>query len=246
MKEGVLGSVLAWFASHLVAFGFIGFAAVAVVFRQPLFGLERGLAGTALPDVEVSAPVPSEKKTEASGAKQAEPVMRDDADVVDEPAVNRPAGPVAGTGPLPVFRPMDATGQQATPNSETDLSGPSAAKPVFRDPDRQTADAVDSPRARFEALLREAREAVKADEPKQAESLYLRCLDMDPGNPVPFAELGDLYRSMGHTQEALDAYYEAGVRFEQLGAARQLADIRAILAKAGDPRIRKLSVPRPE
>lgn len=265
MKEGVLGSVLAWFASHLVAIGFIAFAVIAVVFRQPLFAPESGLAGPASPDFEVSGPAPSNKETEASATKEAEPVVRDNPGVATHasgtrqaeptmhdnpgeayaPAVGLPAGPVAGTDRLPVFRPMDATGQGATPKSETDLAEPTAAKPVFRDPDRQPVDPVESPRARFEAMLRQAREAVKADEPKQAESLYLRCLDMDPGNPVPFAELGDLYRSMGQTQEALDAYYEAGVRFERLGAARQLADIRAILAKAGDARIRKLSVPRP-
>jgi hypothetical protein len=156
---------------------------------------------------------------------------------------------VSGGVSSPVFRPMDGSKENTAdlaPKKPGEATPADAPKPVFRDPDLQPVDPAMSPRAHFEALLRQARAAVHADKPEQAESLYLRCLEMSPENPIVFAELGDLYRSTGRTQDALDAYYEAGVRFGSRGDERQLAQIRAILAKAGDSRIRKLPVPRPD
>jgi hypothetical protein len=241
--------MLGWFASHLVAIGFIVFAGIAVVFRGPLFDTAAISESQGTSDARVVESVPRDEKTpevEHNSAKAASHVDRPESDSVARDALSEN---VSGNVSTPVFRPTDAT-KQNTADVASKNPGKAtpevSVKPVFRDPDLQPAEPAMSPRAHFEALLRQARAAVKADKPEQAESLYLRCLKMSPENPVVFAELGDLYRSTGRTQDALDAYYEAGVRFGSRGAERQLAQIRAILAKAGDSRIRKLPVPRPD
>lgn len=249
MRVGVLGSMLGWFASHLVAIGFIVFAGIAVVFRGSLFdtaGISQSQGTSEVPVVESVPRDEQAPETEHNSLNAASHVDRPESDSVASDALSEN---VSGGVSSPVFRPMNATKQNTADlasKSPGEATQEDSVEPVFRDPDLQPAEPVMSPRAHFEALLRQARAAVQADKPEQAESLYLRCLKMSPENPVVFAELGDLYRSTGRAQDALDAYYEAGVRFGNRGDERQLAQIRAILAKAGDSRIRKLPVPRPD
>ncbi|BAN68810.1 hypothetical protein [endosymbiont of unidentified scaly snail isolate Monju] len=99
----------------------------------------------------------------------------------------------------------------------------------------------DENRLPADALLKRARNAFWDGQPQKAEVLYLRYLQMRPDDVNGFGELGNLYQSMGRTRDALDAYYEAGVRLRAEGDRKQLARIVEWLEKASDPRARELS-----
>jgi tetratricopeptide (TPR) repeat protein len=95
-------------------------------------------------------------------------------------------------------------------------------------------------KAQLDRLLQAARSAFWKGSLERAESLYLRYLSMNPENANVFGELGNLYQSMGRSRDALDAYFEAGVRFRGQGDREQLQQIVEMLRDAQDPRFESL------
>jgi len=215
-----LSALLDWLLTHLVALTLLGFLALAVFARGPLFGLHPPLWPAGQARGEVAAPQP------------------------DEPLAPEPAAPPAASEPAAVqpqeeavFRPIESSGHEQfvpVPGPETAGNGTDAARPL-PEPALLEDDPVD-----VNGLLHEARKAFWNGALEQAESLYLRYLALRPGDANSFGELGNLYQSMGRPQDALDAYFEAGVRFKSLGDTEQLAQILELLRETGDPRARQL------
>ena len=227
MREGILSHMLGWLLSHLVALGFIAFALTAVVYRQPLWGI--GVVAEAhpvygSPAKETHHDNPIEEKISSS-----EPVQ-----VLPESKPEMVSGLEAA---MPVFRPLDhdVVLSDAPPRN----SVPPGVQ--FRGPAKQQMRPLEEAQAKAEAALRRAREAFRGKDMRRAEAMYLRYLKMRPEDASAFAELGNLYRSEGRMQDALDAYYEAAVRFRGQGQLNQLDEIQGILSEAGDPRAGSLT-----
>ncbi len=232
------GQVLNWLACHLVAIGFLAFLFVAVLFRGPLFGLSEqtvteGVAAAGGTETTTATPVKGVDK----------PSLADELDPSD--SVVAPAGEgtetTGGTGAGAMsrrqFRLLMAE-ERAVAQRPAGAHSPETSRmlprlrPLGEEEIRLPAD----------ALLKRARAAFWNGQPQKAEVLYLRYLQMRPDDANGFGELGNLYQSMGRTRDALDAYYEAGVRLRAVGDRKQLVQIVEWLEKAGDPRARELSV----
>ena len=182
-------------------------------------------------------------------------------DVASEPESRAPAV----TEPLSAVVPAAADGSLATPES-TDRG---TQQPVFRptQPDvtdhqqfvplsvvkepenaglgvehQENMDALPGPEGVRDGqqLLEEARSEFWAGELERAEKLYLEYLSLEPTDADTFGELGNLYQSMGRPGDALDAYYEAGIRFKSQGDHERLVQIVELLSETGDPRAAQL------
>jgi len=257
-----LFSVLSgWLMTHLVALGFIGFLLVAILARGPLFGLESG----SLQVVPSPAAAPNAAPKAAPRVPAAEAVGQAEAPAPDAgseaasppPAVAEPQAaevPAAAADESvaapettqrgkqqPVFRPTqpDITDhQQFVPISvakEPENAGLSADH-------QENMDALAEPESLRDnqQLLEQARSAFWAGELERAERLYLEYLSVAPTDADTFGELGNLYQSMGRPGDALDAYYEAGIRFKSQGDHERLVEIVELLSETGDPRAAQL------
>ncbi len=268
MKESPLGRLLGWFLNHLVVLGFLAFAVVAVLYRGPLFGVGADAEESAIAPAlaEATSGEHSQSAGEAAPVQSASDDQHDadsshrlsSRDGMTDPSgdVSSPAGaahtiehPVAaeqadaGT----VFRPLRGQAAVTERPSPRDLAasppqaaGTVVAAPRFRTPDGQHP--APDRQASAQRLLKQAREAAWAGNTGEAERLYLRYLADRPEDASVFAELGQLYQSMGRTADAQDAYYEAGIRFRDSGQREQLRQIRNMLLEAADPRAGALRV----
>lgn len=228
-----------WLLSHLVALGFVSFLAVAILWRGPLFGLQVDAdAPVRVPAVESQA-----DSSSASGQPPAEPPPAEDSSAVQHKEPQASAQPAIETL-LPrsvavegeeqaVFRPAPQDAAADAPRGHDQfvpleqLRAPGPLQPP--------SDPVD-----VAGLLDEARKAFWKGALENAESLYLRYLALRPEDANTFGELGNLYQSMGRPQDALDAYFEAGLRFKAKGQQEQLGQILELFREAGDPRIDQL------
>lgn len=238
MKDGVLGHLLGWFFSHLVTWVFLAFAVTAVLYREPLFGI----GADATEKLQLGPPVQQARQHKGSD-ETGNAVQPEKEQAAAEPI---DTAPVDAAGPAPgppdaaaVFRPLT----DPEPVASEPEQDPSSSPPRFRTPDRVVvAPQAGASQAGAEALLRKARTAYWAKDLEQAEALYLRYLALRPEDAPIFAELGNLYQSGGRMQDALDAYYEAGIRFRDQGARKQLGQVRDLMLKAGDARADELSL----
>ena len=77
-------------------------------------------------------------------------------------------------------------------------------------------------------LLAAAREAYWLRDYERAEDQYQKLIELQPGNPDGYGELGNMYFSQGNWEAAASAYYEAGTRLLNEGLivqARQMVDV---------------------
>ena len=227
-----LSLVVDWVSSHLVALGFAVFLAVAIYARGPLFGIENapGPGVEALADSQAPSagfpPAPGQLASSGPTVLETPVVPKAEPRSAEKPSLQK--RPAAREESL--FRPTEAVSkdhQQFVPMDEV-----KAAKRAERGPSPPAVT-----KRELDRLLRAARRAFWEGAPEQAESHYLRYLSVSPGDANVFGELGNLYQSMGRRNDALDAYFEAGVRFKASGDQGQLMQIVELLAEAGDPRL---------
>ncbi len=230
--------------SHLVALGFLLFALAALIWRGPLFGLDSARAGGTGAEAPPAAenprtperPAPEPQLPEAATPKAGPEHKAEDAR--RQQAASQPGDESAAAPPArdkTVFRPLEANEMApATP------AGSAGRAPHFRAPEQAPALPDRLVQAGPDRVLRAAREAFWNKHYAQAERLYLRYLGMRPEDGAIFAELGNLYQSMQRRGDAMDAYYEAALRFRAQGAGDLFRQVREILRKGGDPRARDL------
>jgi hypothetical protein len=230
------GQLLHWLACHLVAIGFLAFLFVAVWFRGPLFGVSEQAVTEGTPAAEVTestTTLPAEAVNKPSATDEADSRGKVVAPTGEGSETTGEAG-VAATS-SPPFRPLTAE-ERALAQRPAGAHSPETS----RMPPRLRPLGEGEIRLPADALLKRARAAFWDGQPQKAEALYLRYLQMRPDDANGFGELGNLYQSMERTRDALDAYYEAGVRLRAAGNRKQLAQIVEWLEKAGDPRAREL------
>ena len=85
-------------------------------------------------------------------------------------------------------------------------------------------------------FVQQARRAYWNGDFEAAEAAYMQMLSAFPGDADAFGELGNLYQSMGRPAQALDAYFEAGLRLKAEGNSEKLQQIIELMQKEGDAR----------
>jgi len=242
---GLLGNFLNWLATHLVVIAFAIFLVAGVYLRDSLFPAEPVVAESA------SNSSVSESSSPQQGASFEEAKPRSLAGQVPSPAVEQVLpeqvavsnpGLARAESPQALSQPDDASEDQPMFRPMREEGVAMAASPLnsastrFRDPELQPRiQKADLPRL-FEKRLAAARSAFAREDLDSAELHYLRYLSDRPEDAVAFAELGNLYRAMGRTPDALDAYFEAGLRFRDRGEWAEVQQLAIILETAGDER----------
>ena len=212
----LISLLIGWLLQHLVALGFLIFLGIAICAWQP-WALTAG------------APEDAERTIGS-------PALPEAAHPVETPAAPAPAeSPVQAE----VFRPLGQTDGAPEAASDHDQFVPLNAREDA--PPQQAGSQIPSDPVDVNGLLGEARKAFWNGALERAEMLYLRYLALRPGDANSFGELGNLYQSMGRREDALDAYFEAGVRFRSMGDQEQLRQIVELLIETGDPRARQLA-----
>lgn len=258
-------SVQDWLATHLVAMGFLVFLLVAVIWRGPLFGLEpaqnkvQEAPPASVERVRPSQPLsdPSVESENAVSAFENQPAKAVEQETPKPSGVDEPSHRAVEK---PVFRPPELVVQEAVvspPESVEDAKEEPAVSSPVDVVEAPVAVVVEVPVAaeaitlptverpeltlvELQELLQSARAVFWNGDLEKAEQLYLAYLAQRPEDANVFGELGNLYQSMGMPLRALDAYFEAGLRFRANGEMQQLDQIHALLQEAGDPRYLKL------
>jgi len=229
-----LGLLLNWLATHLVLLGFFCFLLVGFYFRAPIFGHAAGSIDPSsvppIPNTVTSTPAGQQKadassRGEESGSKTNVPASKS-----HSASLPVPGGKAGMTAEVDsVFRPTESSSAPFSPQGEKKGSR-------FRDPEREPVTAHRGGEERTQRRLAAGRNAFLREDFDSAEMHYLRYLAERPEDPQAFAELGNLYRIMGRPEDALDAYYEAAVRFWDLNEWGEVQQLGGILDRAGDSR----------
>lgn len=197
-----------------------------------------------LPPVSPSVQAPESGSADSSKTLETPAVQQgaEDPGTLEEPQVADSGG----------FRPLTETPAETATPTETRVLAPSQATarppghsqfvPVeaLRPPQPPPRTGLPTDPVDVAGLLEEARKAYWNGALRSAESLYLRYLALRPENPMAFGELGNLYRDLGRIPDAMDAYFEAAIRFKSIGDHEHVARIREFFEQAGDPRVEQL------
>lgn len=226
-----LGLLLNWLATHLVSFGFLVFLLLGFYFREPIFGNTVGSTGPSVSQ-HLGAVASNPASQEVAGASRA---GEESSSAVDSPTT------IGQTGSVPVSEGgSDAVDPVFRPANTSSVSFPSKgdkSDSQFRDPEREPVAVRQDKEKRIQRrLLASGRNAFSREDFGSAEKHYLRYLSERPEDPEAFAELGNLYRVTGRAEDALDAYYEAAVRFRDLKEWGEVQQLAGILDRAGDSR----------
>ena len=243
MPGNLLSIIVGWLATHLVLFGFLGFGVaglmVAGVIDWPRAAGDGASTDTLAPASEV------EEAVSASGPRLLPP---------DGGAGKSISKPVQALSPTQDATPDDGY-RPASPRKAPKLIGGSI--PVYSDPrfapsaaaaDTAPADAPFRPavveggdlssagQMTRDEFVQQARRAYWNGDFEAAEAAYMEMLLVFPGDADAFGELGNLYQSMGRPAQALDAYFEAGLRLKAEGNGEKLQQIIELMQKEGDGR----------
>ena len=226
MPANPISPAVAWFASHLVAISLLGFL---------VWGLHViGLIGADDPLTEAPPEVATDAKTtdpEERSAPSATPVGDLPATAGGpEPGQSLPPRLIGGS--LPIHGQADASAVAGKPDASADGDGfrPSGQEPL------PSITAVTR-----EEYLQRARRAFWNGEFEAAEAGYMAMISAYPADADGFGELGNLYRSMGKQERALDAYYEAALRLKASGERERFHELTKLLSAEGDPRADQLT-----
>lgn len=250
MPGNLLSIIVGWLATHLVLFGFIGYLFAGLLVSGVIDWSPDG--GEETPPVS-RAVIPAPQITEGTDASVSPKFPPNEAPVKSIPKSGPalPAAPDAKSdgehkpesprkalkligGSIPVYEDPRFAPSAAAPSAATKDPMPSG------DPFRPSV--VESGGLPFDGgmtrdeFVQRARRAYWNGDFEAAEAAYMEMLSAYPGDADAFGELGNLYQSMGKPAQALDAYYEAGVRLKVEGSGDKLQEIIELLQKEGDSR----------
>ena len=228
MLGGLPSLLLNFVATHLVALSLLAFVAVGLQVLPA--GRDDGTVEPAMATDEPLAPVPGPTAVEDAGSNApTEPHGQGTVapKVEFQPPAPEPASPRMIGGSLPIY------GQQAPPPALPDRGM------SFRPPD--PGQFVELPPPTRAELVQEARRAFWNGDFEGAEMAYRATLSAYPDDADAYGELGNLYQSMGRDPQAMDAYFEAGIRLKAAGEYEKLQQIIDLFERQGDRRIHRLS-----
>jgi len=240
MPGGMVSSLVGWVATHLVVLSLLGFVFAGL----QVFGLigppgdPRAESSVGVVSGGVRQEIPAAPATgaaDAAGRGELQQALRDDDTVQSAPLQEKPARrktPKLIGGTLPLYE----QSQFGAP-----LEEPAAAvgDPGFRP--RAEGLPAEAPPPMRDDLVQRARRAFWNGDFEAAETAYIALVSAYPEDADGFGELGNLYQSMGRTDAALDAYFEAGVRLKAIGEEEKLSKIIELMTREGDPRVQELT-----
>ncbi len=244
-----MSMLLRWLLTHLVAFTFLGFVVVAVTGREILFGITPApvqiqpppVAKPVIQEPAVPASTDAAAATDPADVRLVSPTIPPPGEAIvaePEPQIPRVRAPQLNQQPMPV--PVPAQETAPDPVTAAPLSADAPAQGAFRPPMEGVDGPLETEELR-ENSLQQARRSFWNGSLEDAESGYLEYLTAYPDDANVFGELGNLYQSMGRTEDAQDAYFEAGVRLKKYGDSAQLQQITEFLQEAGDSRATRLA-----
>ena len=237
MRGGLYSVLTNFVATHLVVLSLIAFA-VGGVYLIPA-DTDSPTQGEAASVVEPSSVLKPQQPPEQasppgaditdSGIKPSmeEPAL-DDGSVIPQREDYERTPPQMIGGSLPIY-------ERPAPIQRAPALSPGAA---FRPADRGVL--VPAPPPTRDQLVQQARRAFWNGDFEGAEVAYMAVISAFPEDADAFGELGNLYQSMGKDAEAMDAFFEAGIRLKALGNQGKLSQIIELFDKKGDERLQRL------
>ena len=244
MPVNLLSLVVNWFATHLVVFSLLGFVFVGLLVfdliqmpgAEPAAGTKTGQASVR-PRTGAEAPASADWPAAAQmrpDMPEARPDEAGEGGADALPGTPERPGPRLIGGSLPVYGQPDASPATLGPGP---VSSPAAGS--FRPPgETAPSDAVGMTRDDY---LQQARRAFWNGEFETAEAAYMALISEYPADADAFGELGNLYQSMGKSDRAMDAYFEAGKRLKAAGETEKLNEIIELFTNEGDERVQQLN-----
>ncbi len=225
MPRGFIPVVLNWLATHLLSIFLIGFLVTGLLLADLIQLPSRAvldLPGTTSP-----------RSATAPGADQ----RGQGRPLVQEPRPGRPQPEPANApkligGSLPV--------QGAARHDSGSSSAPSDGLMGGFRPSTAGATIPETEGGGRDDLLQQARRAFWNDDFGAAEAAYMNLVAAYPRDADAFGELGNLYEAMGKPSQALDAYYEAGIRLKAAGDTAKLQQVIDLFERNEDPRVADL------
>ena len=221
MPTNPLSLALNWLATHLVALSLLGFL-VAGLLVSGVIDTGPAAGPQARPESTGSAPARSPPDSSAAPEQGPGHAAPDPGQTPGGPPAMRsdtaPQGPQLIGGALPMY-------QQAGEGDQT-----------FRPP----GGAAESGLRTQKDLLQQARRAFWNGDFEASEAAYLVLIAEYPSDANAFGELGNLYQAMGEPDRALDAYFEAAIRFKAAGEHEKLKEIIEVLRREKDERAEQL------
>lgn len=196
-----------WIACHTVLLVVLAFLVVAIIFREPLFGIK----------VSFPEDKPTESQSVGSEPVESEPV-------ISVPAVSVPEKPEKSQPELKLEQPEVAVHESPLIQSETADEIQRRKQYDFRPPgELPVEDAVDVD------LLQQARKAYWNEQLDSAQKLYRDYIAQDPANPDGYGELGNLLSTVGELDEAAIMYRKATDLLIQQGKLEQAEQLQKVL-----------------
>jgi len=220
VQINLLSLLFNWLATHLVAFTLLGFmiaglcvsGAIDVPWVPATKATEVATTGT--------RPSPAGGERPEAAALAPEQEVPGSSSVMLGPAAS---GILSKADPVGGGLPVHGTGDPE--------------KDFFRPPD----DVQQPDNEAWEDDLQRARRAFWNGDFEASEAAYMALILAHPGDGNAFGELGNLYQSMNRPERALDAYYEAGIRFKAAEKNEKLNEIIEVLKQYGDERAHELT-----
>lgn len=241
MPANLVSSLAGWFATHLVAISFLGFILVGLVVFRVIDMPAGQWVDTERPrpsvEAEFGQPLGSPEGATEASLGPATAARGDRGETGEAPSdrlsqdagrPSKPSSPKLIGGSLPLYEPDAAS---STGFSQHAVGDP--FRPPYETPVTETISR--------EVLVQDARRAFWNGDFEAAERVYLALLSAYPEDADAFGELGNLYHSMGRTEAALDAYFEAGLRLQATGEREKLLQVIDFLLEEGDERAHQLT-----
>ena len=243
MPGNLLSILVGWLATHLVLLGFLGFGVaglmVAGVIDWPRVTADGASSNRVAPASEIDEAVsasgprlaPLDEVAGKSISKPGQalsPTQDATPDGEHRPAPPRKAPKLIG-GSIPVY-----SDPRFAPSAAA--AGAAPADDPFRPAVVEGGDPPLAGQMTRDEFVQQARRAYWNGDFEAAEAAYMKMLLVFPGDADAFGELGNLYQSMGRPAQALDAYFEAGLRLKAEGNREKLQQIIELMQKEGDGR----------
>jgi len=196
--------LLHWIACHNVLVVLLVFLIIAIIFREPLFGIKSSSSQHGA----IEEPVAS--VSENTEKKQPEKTPSEKTLEQSEPSIVEPR---AGSESLP-----------QTINAETADDIQQREQYDFRPPDALPVEDVKN-----EDLLQQARKAYWNEQLDLAQKFYLAYIEQDPENPDGYGELGNLLSTLGELDEAAKMYQQAADLLIKQGKPEQAEPLLEVL-----------------
>lgn len=229
MNSNPISVLLRWLSCHLVAVGFISFAAIGFYYQDYLF--EKVIDSPAQGSEDLSTDQPIQDAVHVDEIEPLEQNMAVQEEIDAEDTISAEA----------LATPKQDLGAKSTPVQPLgDRQPTEVTEPLFRTPEAYEEEKFKNKQLSREQLLQAARRAYWNQESMVALAHYQDYLEKYPDDADVYGELGNLYQTLNIKDEAMNAFFRAGQLLKKQGLMDRLSDVVSLLKAQGDPRAEEL------